>query len=291
MVPYLGWAVFYGVLVRILNGFGMHWPELNLRDFVYSAATDGTTFGINGAAWFVPALFAVTAVYTVLRKCLGRCWKDGVMLLLFMALGAATVAVTGGGICHKALILYKIGFFLPFFQLGYFFGKRLERWFDSVNTLGMCIVLALINVLLLAGDMPIDMGRLAFLSDLSADHCLLPLITSVTGIFFWLKIAKFLVPVLGESKLVNYISSHTFFIMMHHLLFIQIFGALLYGGMALGIPSLAGFDPAAFRGDPWYLYLPGEWMKAAYFLFSITGTTLACKGFDWLKLRCGRGKS
>lgn len=282
MVPYLIWAVFYGFLVLAVNSCGMRWPDPSLREFIYSLATDGTTFGLNGAAWFVPTLFAVTAVYTVTRRLLGRRWKDVTALTAFVVIGSVTVYLVQrpDGVYVKALHLYKLCFFIQFFHLGYYFHKRLEKWFDSVPALGMCLSMAGINLILLAVYGDISFGRYASMSGFTANNPLLPLITSVTGIFFWLKVAKLIQPVLGSSSLVNYISGNTFFIMMHHLLFINVFSAILCGGMHLGIPVLSRFDTAAFRTDPWYLYVPNDWLKAAYFLFSISATVLACRGFD-----------
>lgn len=287
MIPYLLWAAFYGFLVMALNGCGMDWPKPELREFIYSLMTDGTTFSINGAAWFVPTLFVVTAAYTLLRRLLGQFWKDTAALIVLFGLGGVTVWLTmlPGGVYVKALHLYKLCFFIQFFHLGYCFHKRLEAWFDSVSTLKMCLCAAAVNLLLLAVYGDISFGTYASMSGFFANNPFLPLITSVTGICFWLKIAKLLEPVLGQNRLVNYISGSTFFIMMHHLLFVNVFSALLWAGKELGVPVLSGFDPAAFRADPWYLYTPNDWLKAAYFLFSVTAAVLSCKGFERIAAR------
>lgn len=292
MVPYFLWMGFYWLLVSALNGLGMAWNRPNLREFIYSVATDGTGIGLSGAAWFVPALFAVITVYTVLRRIGKRCWADSWALLLFALVGIATVwlAQQPFGIYHKALLLYKVGYFLFFFHLGYWFHHHWEGYFDKVNGLLMCILLALVNVLAMARHGAIDLGRLALMCDLPSGSPLLPMVVPITGIFFWLKLSKLLTPVLGENKVINYISSNTFFIMMHHLLFLQLFGGLLYLGNRLGIGVLSSFDAAAFRTDPWYLYIPGEWMKVCYFLFGITATLLACKGWEWLRAEAGKMK-
>lgn len=282
MVPYLAWAGFYALVLLAVNSLGMGWPRPSLREFVYSLLTDGTTFSLNGAAWFVPTLFFVTAAYSVLRRLLGHRWNDTAAMLVFAVVGCITVALTKrpGGVYVKALHLYKLGFFIQFFQLGQFFKHRLEKWFDSANTLGLCLTLAAVNLLLLGVYGDISFGRCAVMSDFASDNPLLPLITSVTGTFFWLKIAKRLSPVLGDSPMVNYISGNTFFIMMHHVLFLNVFSAILWSGKGLGIPVLSAFDAAAFRADPWYRYVPNDWLGAAYFLFGISAAVLACKLWD-----------
>lgn len=284
MVPYLLWAVFYGFLVLLLNRAGMELPRPTVRNFIYSVFTDGTTFGINGAAWFVPVLFAVTAVYTVLRKILGRVWNDTGALAAFVLLGAWTAALAKrpDGLYNKALLLYKTAFFIQFFHLGLYFNRYMEKTFDRINGLALCLGLAVVNMLLLAKYGSLENGVLSVMKGLPDGNGFIPLITSVTGIFFWLKISKFLEPVLGENRLVNYISDHTFFIMVHHMLFIDAFSGILYGACRLGVPGLAGFDAAAFKSDPWYLFTPKPWMAAAYFLFSVTASVLFSRLFDRL---------
>ncbi|MDO5400355.1 MAG: acyltransferase [Eubacteriales bacterium] len=290
MVPYLLWSVFYGFMVTVLNWAGMKLPQPSILNFVYSVFTDGTAFGLNGAAWFVPTLFAVTVTYTLLRKLMGRLWNDTGALAVFILAGAATVALVqrSGGVYYKALLLYKIGFFIQFFQLGLYFNRYLEKWFDRTNGLGLCLSMMVVNFVLLAGYGNLDMGVLSVMDGFSAGNCLVPLLTAVTGIFFWLKIAKFMEPVLGGSKLVNYISDHTFFIMMHHVLFLVAFSVLLFAGMKLGVPGLGDFDVGAFLSDPWYRYVPYGWMKAAYFLFSTAATVVFSCLFDWIAQKIRR---
>lgn len=287
MVPYLLWSVFYGFLVLILNKAGMNFPYPTIRNFVYSVFTDGTTFSINGAAWFVPTLFAVTAAYTTIRKMIGRIWSDRLAMAAFILLGAFAVALTKhpGGINYRGLLLYKTAFFIQFFQMGLFFKRYLENWFDRVNGLGLCISLVVLNLFFQARYENLDLGVLSIMEGFYAGNCLLPLLTSVTGIFFWLKVAKCFEGILCDSKLVHYISEHTFFIMMHHVLFLLVFNSILFAGMELGIPGLAGFDSVAFRSDPWYRFLPHEWVGAAYFMFSATATVLSSQLFDRLVLR------
>lgn len=247
MVPYLLWSVLYGFLTIALNRAGMNLAQPTVRNFVYSVFTDGTAFGLNGAAWFVPVLFAVTASYTVGRKLLGRLWNDSLALAAFIALGAAAVWLTKShGVYYKALLLYKSAFFIQFFQMGLYFNQYLEKWFDRINGLGLCLAMMAVNFLLLAKYGNLDLGVLSVMDGFYTGNCLVPLITSLTGILFWLKIAKFMEPVLGNNRLVNYISGHTFFIMMHHMLFLVAFSGVLYLGMNLGIPGLERFDAGLF---------------------------------------------
>lgn len=139
------------------------------------------------------------------------------------------------------------------------------------------MILAVLNMLLFLKYGTLSFGRCAFMTDFGESNYLLPLVTSMTGIFFWLKISKFIEPILGENRLVNYISDNTFFIMMHHLAFVNLFSALLLQGKNVGISAFADFDIALFVTNPWYTFGNTAWLRAAYFLFCISATLMVCK--------------
>lgn len=285
MVPYLLWAVFYGVFVTLTENFGLlHWSNLTFSSLWKSVLSGGSTFNVNGAAWFVPLLFSVTIVYIVIRKMFNRIWNDSVALVVFVLIGAAAVYFSRDERFNKiyTLLLLKTAFFIQFYQFGIFFKKYLEKWFDSVNGMLLCLAMVAINLLLLFKYENITFVRCASMSGFITNNYFLPLITSVTGIFFWLKIAKALTPILGENKIINFISDNTFFIMIHHLFFANVFSAVLYFGMKIGINVLAGFNTAQFKASPWYIFSPSPWFKTAYFIFSVVATLLACKAFDML---------
>lgn len=279
MVPYLLWSAVYALAILALNGMGMAWQPIGFRELIYSICTDGTAARINGAAWFVPALFAVIAAYTCLRKVVGRVWRDFPALVVFLLLGTATVSLTHipAGVYHKALLLYKMGFFLFFFHLGQCFRNGWERKFDRIGTLQLCVPLILINLLVLSLGESVDLGRLALMCDIASHYSCLPFLTASTGILFWWKVAKGLVPILGENRLVNFISNNTFFIMMHHVMVIFLINGLLLLGKICGVSCLGAFDIKGFLEDPWYLYHAGPWMNVLYFLLTVAGTLALCK--------------
>lgn len=283
MIPYLLWAIFYGVIVLTAKKYNIvFWSDLTFAKLFKSVLTGGTTFNVNGAAWFVPVLFCVITAYAVLRKIFGKIWNDFAAFIILAFVGATAIYLSKqeGFINNHNLLILKTAFFIQFYQFGIFFKKYIEKHFDKINGLTVCISAIIINVLLLAIYGNITFIKCASMSGFVTDNYFLPLITSVTGIFFWLKISKLLEPVLGNNKVINYISDNTFFIMIHHLFFANVFSAVLYCGKRFGISLLADFSTTQFRYNPWYIYAPTPWIKVAYFLFSITVTLIACKIFD-----------
>ena len=92
-----------------------------------------------------------------------------------------------------------------------------------------------------------------------------PIITSITGILFWLKISDILVPALKDSRLVNYIGNNTYDIMLHHLFWIFAFNTAIYGLSDLF--GLSGFDVVKYQSTIYYTYTAD--IQAAGILYTI----------------------
>ena len=282
LVPYLLWAVVYGLFTEISKNLNLlYWSEWNKENWL-SVFNTGMTFNVNGAAWFVPALFSVMLFYSIIRKLFKPIWNDLAAFAFFIALGAVSVAVSRQRdyVTDAMLLPLKTAFFIQFYHFGVVFKRYIEKWFDSLPAWLVCLAAAAINLLLLVKYKNITFITCATMSGFITNNYFLPLITSVTGIFFWLKIAKCTEPILGNSKIVNYISDRTFFIMIHHLFFINVFSAVLYVAKKIGIGFFAEFNTNNFRHNPWYIYASARWVNTAYFLFSIIATLCACFLFD-----------
>jgi len=107
----------------------------------------------------------------------------------------------------------------------------------------------------------------------------MPLLTAVTGICFWLCITEWLSDVFGESRIINYVSSHTFAIMFHHIGFFTLLTYLLSK-----IPFAKEFDYTQFYANAgWYKYPAFEGVKFLYVIFAFAGCLLLC--FIWDKIK------
>ena len=79
-----------------------------------------------------------------------------------------------------------------------------------------------------------------------------------------------------ENKLVNYISKHTFTIMMFHMVFF-----VMYNFLISKIPIVAtNFDFEKFNSTAWYRYEPVAQMKVFYLLFGVFGPIILSFCFD-----------
>lgn len=286
LLPYLLWVLFYFAFTHVLRSFGViTFGNFSLKKLVLYLISNGAPPLYLEPAWFVPMLFSVGVLYCCIRRIFRKIWNDLAATILLILVGAA--AVFGARTEFNApyhYYLLKAAFFMQFYHLGYFFRTHLEDLFDKANGIVLCLAAVVINLFLIAvyGD-HIRFPYCARMGGFSTSNLLLPLITSVTGIAFWLKISKSLAPVLGSSKLLNFISENTFFIMIHHLTAKALFNGLLILGKKLGIASLASVDAERFKASAWYIFGDNAWIRVLCFLFTLTVTLVACKLFLCVK--------
>lgn len=84
----------------------------------------------------------------------------------------------------------------------------------------------------------------------------MPFLTSITAILFYLRIAKILTPVLGNNKLIKYVSKNTYTIMENHQFVFFIFNYLSYKFLPDSL--LTNFNIEEFKNDSYYPWYPGN---------------------------------
>lgn len=257
LVPYFLWILFYIVVTAIFRFLNiLEIGAVSPKDLIYSIATGGTSLAFNDPAWFVPLLFCVIVTYTLIRKLFGSHWNHYLAMVVFALLGAGAVAASQTELrVYRMLMLLKVPCFLQYYHLGVLFRNKLEKWFDKCSLLPVCISAAAINLLLISVyGRNIAFPLYATMEGYALNAPFLPLVTSITGIAFWLKISKGIVPVLGQNKFVNFLSDNTFFFMTHHLAVKHIFLGILIWFHNAGWMDFSGIDQSQFRMYAWYTY-------------------------------------
>lgn len=286
LVPFIGWTVIYGVVTTILTEYGiLNFKKWDIIPLIKNIIFEGTSFGFNSPSWFVPLLFYVSIIYIIVRKSFNKIWNEPLAMLVMFALGTVSVYFCGiRTFVGTEMLVLKILFFLQFFELGIVFNKYIEKWFDKANSIVVMLLCIFINMILLSiYGAEISFPNCAYMGGFRTGNIFLPVITSITGISFWLKICKALAPVAGTSKLVNFISNNTFFIMTHHLTFKALFNGLLILGKKFGVTSLEAIDAVQFKSSAWYVFTQLDWAWTASFLFMTIGTLTAC--YLYLKIK------
>lgn len=278
LLPYLIWNLVYGVIAWMMRVSGFSMGEgVSIQTLFIAPFLHGYQYIYNYAAWFVPVLFVTEvinlAARLVLRRVGGlaagltgrRTRQDGhevgagsarltewIMLAGSLIVGMVTVQLAiGGHVWGNYRAAGRILFLFPCFQMGRFYHQKLEKHDTLGNLPYFAIVLGIQTLLNICCD------GLAFSSVWCtgfANGPVIPYVTSVSGIAFWLRIAKVLTPLAGESGAVRFLGRNTYAVMMHHVAVFMLVKAVI-AGVASYAGLCADFDLAQFCTNIDYIYL------------------------------------
>ena len=288
LVPYLLWNLVYGLLAWLLRGYGFSLgEEISVRTLFLAPFMHGYQFIYNYAAWFVPVLLVIEMMNLLMRficgwsfEKLSRRRDEGGNLEWFylagsLAIGMIVVCLAiGGHVWGDYKAAGRILFLYPSYQMGQFYKKKLEKHDTMGNLVYFAIVMGVQTLL------QIGCNGLAFSSVWCtgfANGPLVPYVTIVTGIAFWLRIAKVAAPVIGRSRVIRFLGQNTYTVMMHHVLVFMLIKMIL-AGVAAGTGLCGDFDFAQFYSNIDYIYLVNgvEHFKMVYLAAGV-GVPLAIR--------------
>ena len=262
MIPFFIINLIYGIIVNIFKSAGIinFGEEVNLFTLFVQPFINNNQFVFNFPAWFVPTLFLTYVFYVNIHKVYRKIKfnNEVVLLIFFIILQVVSVYYQKLTSQYTYIIsLFRIMFFLPFFQFGYIYKQKWQKYDDKIPTIPYLIILFTINYIAYKkfGDLNYDMHEF---SGFKSNILILPTITSFIGILFYTRIARVLSKWIGESKIINYISNSTFSIMTHHVFVSFLVGAILYG-INKNITSIPYFNIDKFKAGWVYIYeIPGK---------------------------------
>ncbi len=288
LVPYLLWNLVYGLLAWLLRGHGFSMgEEIGIRTLLLAPFMHGYQFIYNYAAWFVPVLLVIEMMNLLMRLICGWSFEklsrrrdEGGNLEWFylagsLAIGMIVVCLAiGGHVWGDYKAAGRILFLYPCYQMGQFYKKKLEKHDTMGNLVYFAIVMGVQTLL------QIGCNGLAFSSVWCtgfANGPLVPYVTIVTGIAFWLRIAKVAAPVIGRSRVIRFLGQNTYTVMMHHVLVFMLIKMIL-AGVAAGTGLCGDFDFAQFYSNIDYIYLVNgvEHFKMVYLAAGV-GVPLAIR--------------
>lgn len=289
LVPYFIWNVIYGLIAWAMRGAGFTMGEgISLRTLFVQPFLHGYQFIYNYAAWFVPALFLIELMNILARMLLRRVIRgvcrlrgrgadrpsgrsaggtkeagaalsmaaeDSIVEWVMLA-GSLVVGITvvwlaiGGHVWGNYKAPGRILFLFPCFQMGQFYRKKLEKH-DTAGNVAYFAVLIGLQVILSVG-----LGGLAFSSVWCtgfANGPVIPYVTIVSGIAFWLRVARILTPVFRQSRSVRYLGRNTYAVMMHHVMAFMLV-KIVIAAMAAYTGMCADFDFVQFYSNIDYYY-------------------------------------
>lgn len=291
LVPYFIWNLIYGLIAwGLRDGAGFAFGEpISVKSLFLDPFLHGYQYLYNFAAWFVPVLFLIEMMNLVMRIVLKylRLNKEWLILSGTLVVGMAVVWLAiSGHVWGWYKMPGRILFLYPCFQMGQFYRRKLEKY-DTLGNLPYFAVVIGVQVLL-----NVCCNGLAFSSvwcTAFANGPIIPYMTVVSGIAFWLRVSKVLAPVLGQNKGVVCLGRNTYAVMMHHIMVFMLIKMVL-AGIAAGTGYLADFDFERFYMDIDYCYLVKgtEAFKMVYLAAGIMLPLLCQRGIERMKQWFGR---
>jgi len=261
LIPLFLWNLFFAGFALLISNFGFKLGvPITIEKLTTELITSGHQFAFNLGGWFVIPLFMCYVFSILLRKCLAR-WncrlKEWLIAVLYFCIGVFGIWLShrGWGTGHASwpLVVTRFMTLLPFFGLGTLYKTKLERLDTLKNWLYFAIVIGLqLGLITYARIKAIPMSGTPSWS--TYYDTIITLGTSITGIAFYLRIARILEPSIGKSKIVNKIADNTFIIMIHHLLGFWLVN--LTFGLVLTMLHRGHFDWGKFQTSIWYKYYP-----------------------------------
>ncbi|MCM1323743.1 MAG: acyltransferase, partial [Acetobacter sp.] len=283
ILPLYLWNFIYGTLVFYLNKYENFTlgGEFSFYNLLYAPLVDGHQYIYNMGAWFLIPLFSVQLIsFIILKPFLSssKSFFTFCIWLFFIVscfLGVAAIWAASNNTGQRDLILagIRIFYFLPFYALGILYRYHLEKY-DKINTIAYLSIIFVATILLRINFPQCDIIP-AWFNYINAPAIVIYLI-AILAIFFWLRISKLLTPIIKNSAVLNYISTHTFDIMMHHFVGLMLVKAAL--------SPLGDFQATAFKGNIWYYHFPYEESLLTPIYISISIVIALFIGFTSKKL-------
>lgn len=273
LLPYFVWNLLYGILASVLHGAGFTiGQELSLYTLFVAPFEGGHQYMYHFPSWFVPVLFLIEVLNVCGRKVLSllHLYSEWLILAGCLAAGMLTVWLAQGG---HVWGLYRIPARLLFMLPGFQFGRIYREELEHRNTLSDGLYfLTVMGVQLL---ITIFCGGLAFSAvwiTSFANGPVVPYLTVITGIAFWLRVAGIFRNIPYFSEKLVYIGRNTYAIMMHHILAFFLVKCLFYLFHIL-TPLCAEFDTEMFFSEINFVYLPGG-AEAGKWIYLLAGIVM-----------------
>lgn len=271
LLPYFVWNLLYGIFAHILHRAGFTiGQELSLYTLLVAPFDGGHQFMYHFPSWFVPVLFLIEVMNVCGRKLLSLVHLENEWLILAGCLVAGMLTVwlaQGGHVWGLYRNPARLLFMLPGFQFGRIYREELEYHDTLPDGSYFLIVMGIqLMIAIFCG------GRLAFGAvwvSSFANGPVVPYLTVVTGIAFWLRVARIIqnIPIL--SKKMVCIGRNTYSIMMHHIMGFFLVKCVFYL-LHIGTPFCTEFDTEMFFSEINFVYLPGG-VEAGKWIYLMVG--------------------
>lgn len=285
LVPYFAYEAVYLLitfaLVPVIGGF--FGEPASLKNFFITPFLNGHQLYLCAPLWFVPQLFMTLIVFLFLMRALRPINNKWVSFILFTIFGFCTIPVWKV-ISHTpiALVAMRTAFSLFFVYLGYLYVKYIKDRYDifTPKWLGGIIVFQSFLWLFNRDFNPEHGIGLSYVLVWGRfdSQLIVPVLTSITGIWASLLVVKILYPYLKDVKFLQQMGKVTYHIMANHVLVMFLITLLLF--------NVTG-TPLSDKGDKIYsIYNPVQ-TTYMYFIVVMLITTYfgVFQQFVWKKFK------
>ena len=268
LLPYFLYNIFYLLItVFIFKLTSKFWGEpITLKNFFVTPFLNGHQFNLACPLWFVTQLFISMVVFLFIMRGL-RILKDNkkLHLMFFSILGFLAIPLSKiVAMDAFSLIVIRTMFSLFFIYHGFYYKEYIENKIDifTPKWLGVIILIQAILWLFNRDFDPVHGIGLSYVLVWARfdEQLIVPVLTSLTGIWASLFVVKITYPYLKDVKFVRLMGENTYHIMANHLLVMFVITAIFLH--INGIP----FSERANHNIYW-IYNP---IQTTYFYFVVT---------------------
>lgn len=272
IVPIYIYNFFYGIYSQVLKKW---FNKNNIKKFNYNniliKPLGGRGFRYILPSWFSSSLFFVELYNILKRKAISSLRIEIHEFIYFiidfiLAYYCITLSNKGFNTSYPLIDILRFVHLNIYYQLGIFYKKNLEYSIENIrNDIYFIIIFAIkLCYHLYYSKEP------SFYYGMSEYYNYTPftvIIISVSGIAFWIRVSKILVPSIGKSFYVNTIADNTFSIMINHLLAIELV-LNVFAILSKNTKYFNDFDFHKFfllKGV--YIYLPNNILQSGIIYF------------------------
>lgn len=285
LIPYFSYEVVYLLitlaLVPVIGEFFGQTPSL--KNFFITPFLNGHQLYLCAPLWFVPQLFVTLIVFLFFMRLLRPINNKYVNLAFFTILGVTAIPAWKYAPVHTplALMAMRTVFSMFFVYLGHFYVKFIKDNYNifTPKWLGGIILFQSILWLFNRDFDPVHGIGLSYVLVWGRfdQQIIVPIFTSITGIWISLLAVKLLYPYLKDVKFLQQMGKVTYHIMANHLFVMYIITLVLF--------KLTG-TPLSAKGDKIYSIFDPVQTTYLYFVVVMVLTTYfgVFQQFVWRKL-------
>lgn len=281
LVPYYLYTAFYFVITIVIAKLtGKFWGmPITLKNYILTPFLNGHELDLSCPLWFVTQLFMTLMVFLFLLRQL-RTFNKYIIFCVFVILGISAIFLSKVlPLTPVLLLVVRTMFSLLFVYLGYFYTHYIKDRHDifTVKWFGAVIVLQAVLWLFNTDYDPVQGIGLSYILVWAQFNTpfIVPVLTSVTGIWASLFAVKIFYPYLKDVKFLQDMGNVTYHIMANHLFVMYLITAFF---MYLnGVPMTERANH-----DIYWIYDP---VKTTYLYFVLTMVITTYTGVGLRKLK------